>query len=173
VSALRVLCTKPDGGVFIITPFDTCLDELRLGIVEARAQRGFDQDELDRAYEAGKFLRDAAWRPDFDEKRRRTLAHTWIECLNAGGLSEREAMELIRDLSAPAFSLAWEIVDVSEIPGDRTHRDAWKRSHNGGPIWIDEAKAAAIDLDRAVKRELAAAEARRAARVRRRLLKAH
>ena len=32
---------------------------------------------------------------------------------------------------------------------DRTYRDAWRRSHNGGPIVIDERKAMAIDEARA------------------------
>jgi hypothetical protein len=35
------------------------------------------------------------------------------------------------------------------VPTDRTYRDAWRRSHNGGPIRLDENKVTEIDEARA------------------------
>lgn len=98
---------------------------------------------LARAWEITKFVRDPQWRPD--RRDREAFAAKWIDGLIHGGLNEREAVQLIGEYSAPPFSTALEIVDVSDIPTDRTHRDAWRRSANGGPIWIDEEIAQQID----------------------------
>jgi hypothetical protein len=62
-----------------------------------------------------------------------------------GGLQERDAVALIGEVTAPPYATALEVVDASEIPSDRTHRNAWRRSKNGGPIWIDETHAQQID----------------------------
>jgi hypothetical protein len=45
-------------------------------------------------------------------------------------------------LSTPKY---WRRISLDEIPQDRTHRSAWRLSHNGGPVWIDEQKAQEID----------------------------
>lgn len=70
-------------------------------------------------------------------------AERWVHAMQHGGMSEHEALWLIASISK--LSGAVELVDVSEIPADRTHRNAWRRSHNGGPIWIDETIAQCID----------------------------
>jgi hypothetical protein len=55
-------------------------------------------------------------------------------------------------------STGWRIIDPSEIPQDRKHRNAWK--DDNGRLAIDPDKAAAIDearkLDQAVKAALKA-----------------
>ena len=38
-----------------------------------------------------------------------------------------------------------ELWDTADVPTDRRHRDAWRRSHNGGPIWLDQRKVVKID----------------------------
>jgi hypothetical protein len=65
-----------------------------------------------------------------------------------GGLSEHAALWLIAERDCATFGVSTELVDIDEIPSDRTHRDAWRRSHNGGPIWIDEKIAQQIDEKR-------------------------
>lgn len=62
-----------------------------------------------------------------------------------GGCSRREAIEIIAARDCGHLGTAIEIVDVSEIPTDRTYRNAWRRSTNGGEIWIDEETAQRID----------------------------
>ena len=41
--------------------------------------------------------------------------------------------------------LYWRRIDPEDVPADRTHRDAWRMSANGGPIWVDETIAQRID----------------------------
>ncbi|WP_339083859.1 hypothetical protein [Hyphomicrobium sp. ghe19] len=60
----------------------------------------------------------------------------------------REAIEFIAERDCRHLGTAIAIVDVDEIPTDRTHRNAWRRSANGGPIWICETAAQAIDEQR-------------------------
>lgn len=130
----RVLCTRPDGGVSIICPSPRCVQVLR---------DGGGLCALDRAREIEKLVRDPMWRPDRPD--REDLAAEWIDGLIQGGYAEREAVTLIAEFSKPAFATALELVDVDEIPTDRRHRDAWRRSSNGGPIWIDDDRAREID----------------------------
>lgn len=167
---LRGLCTCQDGSVAIVIPAQQCVNVLmrggwlgtyvgeeREGLTDWLRQR-FPQPvvsaflaartmpvEVALNWEAQKFIRDETWRPD--RKDRAALATRWVRALWEGGLSEREAVALIVEKDAPAWSSA-EIVDVDEIPKDRTYRDAWRRSSNGGPIWIDEDKAEAIMWER-------------------------
>lgn len=103
---------------------------------------------LAKAWEAEKFIRDPAWRADMAPMARRRLAEHWIEKLHLGGLDEADAVALIAAKDAPSHATAIEIVDKSEVPPDRTHRNAWRRSHNGGPIVIDHEAAQAIDETR-------------------------
>lgn len=72
-------------------------------------------------------------------------AYRYARTMVTGGATRREAIEIIAERDCGHLGTAIEIVDVSEIPTDRTHRDAWRRSTNGGPIWIDEEHAQRID----------------------------
>lgn len=73
-------------------------------------------------------------------------AYRYARTMMTGGVSRREAIEIIaaRDCRGSAI----EIVDVAEIPDDRTYRDAWRRSQNGGPIWIDDVEKERIQEER-------------------------
>jgi hypothetical protein len=94
-----------------------------------------------------KLTRDPQWRPDRTD--RNEFAFKWIAGLIRGGYSEQDAVALIGEYSKPPFATALEIVDIDDIPTDRTYRNAWRRSSNGGPIWIDEDLAQRIDEERA------------------------
>lgn len=144
MSRLRIVCNTADGRVAVLTPAPDFIEECRIGIVAARAARGYAQAPLDIVYEAAKFVADRSWRADLPAPERAALADRRVRALQQGGLSEAEAVALIRDCDAPDFSTAREIVDVAEIPTDRTYRAAWRRSPNGGPIVIDQEAARAI-----------------------------
>lgn len=168
----RAIVTRPDGGVAIICPSPRCVRVLAdggglafstvsqavLGRLELhdwlRARlphpelreiyaTNFMPLELARAWEIEKLVRDPMWRPDRSD--REAFAAQWIDALVHGGYSEREAVLLIAEFSMPAFATAVQLVDVNEIPTDRRYRDAWRRSSNGGPIWIDDDRAREID----------------------------
>lgn len=167
MSELRGICTNRDGSVSIICPADDCIFFLMHGggISNAFTWRfGFRKwmedkvslttiitwwiknevpEAMSLEWEIAKFVREKHWRPDRPD--REQLARRWIEALDRGGLTEREAVSLIVEKDAPAWSTAHEIVHKHEIPEDRRYRNAWRRSHNGGPIWIDDGKAIAID----------------------------
>ncbi len=75
-------------------------------------------------------------------------AYTYAQMMMTGGCSRREAIEIIAARDCGHKGTALEIVDIDEIPTDRTYRNAWRRSQNGGPIWIDEDHAQRIDETR-------------------------
>jgi len=72
-------------------------------------------------------------------------AYRYARMMVTGGCSRREAIEIIAERDCGHLGTAIEIVDVSEIPTDRTYRDAWRRSTNGGEIWLDESIVQKID----------------------------
>lgn len=76
------------------------------------------------------------------------VAFKYLKHLFCGGLTDAEAHELIRDRDTAPDWTAKELWDCSDVPQDRTYRDAWRRSHNGGPIEIDLSKARTIQLRR-------------------------
>jgi hypothetical protein len=170
MSDLRGIVTRSDGGVTTINPSDICLEILRHGggISNAFQWRMGMRDFLSQRYPAStlvkwwwadavpmdvaldweveKFVRDVKWRPDRPD--REALARRWIMALHTGGLQKREAVALILEKDAPPYSVAHDIVHAWELPQDRTYRDAWRRSSNGGPVWVDENAAVTIDESR-------------------------
>jgi hypothetical protein len=143
----------PDGSVAITYPARECIDALASGgnvsstlcgrddlrawikqhFPHCTAQSDVSLDIV-RAWEVSKLLSDRSWRPDIDADDRDALAKRWVDALIVGGLSEMEAMALIFEISAPAYSVAREVWDVSDVPSDRSNRQKWRRSANGGPI---------------------------------------
>lgn len=71
------------------------------------------------------------------------LAREWAEAGEYGGLTNAECWDLFRRWCLPADALAVDLVDASDLP-DRWFRNAWGRSHNGGPIVVRLDKARAI-----------------------------
>ena len=105
--------------------------------------RGFVDVQIERQIAAG-HNHDAAAR--------------FARALAFGGLPEREAYEVIRDRDCGHLGTAHDLIDASELP-DRWFRNAWTRSHNGGPGSINLEKARSIQWARiraAVKAEEAA-----------------
>jgi hypothetical protein len=92
------------------------------------------------------------WSPHFaagrPEAERRRIAERWISALVEGGYSEVEAVALILDRDIPGWCKAPAIIHKDELPPER-YRDAWRRSSNGGPVWIDDEKKITIEEARA------------------------
>jgi hypothetical protein len=137
VTSLRILCTNPDSSVAVVVPSPRCVKALHDG----HDIPGW----LTPLRIAWNFLADPMWRPELSPVSRAKLAGRWVMARLMGGLQEREAVALIGEVTAPPYATALEVVDASDIPSDRTHRNAWRRSRNGGPIWIDETHAQQID----------------------------
>ena len=62
-----------------------------------------------------------------------------------GGCTTAEAYGIIRDRDCSHLGTGCELWDASDLPTDRRYRNAWRRSHNGGPIYIDDRAAMLID----------------------------
>jgi|SRR5262245_14599531 len=131
----RIVYTRPDGGVSICAPSDTALAYMTGGGGRwVGFPRGFLQRQLEaQAKECGN-----EW-----------FAKRFICAMHFGGVTTAEAYAIMRDRFCAHLGSAHELWDVSDIPTDRTYRNAWRRSHNGGPITIDEQKALEIEEARA------------------------
>ena len=79
---------------------------------------------------------------------REDAAHRYAKAVMFGGCTTAEALEIIRDRDCAHLGTAIELWDVDEVPTDRWFRDAWSRSHNGGPISISLKKAKPIQMAR-------------------------
>jgi hypothetical protein len=128
----RILFSRPDGGVSVCTPSANCIRWMATGGRWADKPRGFVDVQIERQIAAGH-------RPDAAARFARALAF--------GGLTEREALEVIRDRDCGHLGVAHELIDPDELP-DRWFRDAWRRSHNGGPVSVDITKARPIQWGR-------------------------
>jgi len=72
-------------------------------------------------------------------------ARRYARALQFGGCTTAEALEIIRDGDCLGGT-AIELWDADDVPKDRWFRDAWKRSHNGGPIYVDLEKAKSVQM---------------------------
>ncbi len=54
-----------------------------------------------------------------------------------GGCTTAEALGIIRDRDCAHLGTAIELWDLVDVPTERWFRNAWVRSHNGGPISIN------------------------------------
>jgi hypothetical protein len=99
---------------------------------------------LAKEWEVHKHVRDPLWRSDLKPEAREALARRWVDAMAHGGLTAGEAVRLIAERDRPADSLAMDIIDPGELP-ERYYRAAWRRSSNGGPVWIDDDVRLAID----------------------------
>ena len=128
----RIVYTRvEDGGVTIRCPTDDVVRWMGAGGLWAHEPRGFVDCQIERRIGDGHA-------PD--------IARRFVHALAFGGLSEGESLAVIRDVVLGR--IAGEFWDVSDIPSDRWFRDAWCRSHNGGPIMVDLAKAKPIQFRR-------------------------
>lgn len=139
-----ILFTRHDGGVSVVTPSRNCLAWMSKGGRWDDRPKGYLDAQIERQIEAGV-------RPD--------AARAFALALAFGGLTEAEAYRVIRDRDCGHLGTAHELIDPSELPS-RWFRDAWSRSHNGGPISIDMGKARVIQWSRVLKAVKAENEAR-------------
>lgn len=134
----RILCTERDGRVSIICPAAQCIRELHDGVPQGRERR--DRQIAQR-------IRDgiSEW-----------IAVRWVDALINGGNTEAEALGLILDKDKPVGSTAHEALNYWELPTDRWFRNAWRRGHNGGPIWVDLGEAKTVQMAAIMTRTLGA-----------------
>lgn len=135
----RIVYTRPDRGVSVCALSRTVLAYMTGGGGRWDAEiqhmpRGF----LDRQIAAQARHGVGEW-----------AAVRFVRAMQFGGLSTAEAYGVMRDRFCTHLGTGCELWDVADVPTDRTYRDAWRRSHNGGPIVIDPHKAMAIDERRA------------------------
>jgi hypothetical protein len=126
----RIVYTRLDGGVSVCCPTDWIIsvmcngggiwDHLPPGVMDRQIAsmvgRGVNED----------------------------AAHRYAKAAMWGGCTTAEALEIIRDRDCAHLGTAIELWDKDDVPTDRWFRDAWRRSHNGGPISIDLAMARPI-----------------------------
>lgn len=73
-------------------------------------------------------------------------AKKFVYAMQFGGCTLEESYEIMRDRFCAHLGTGCEIWDTSEIAKlDRKYRNAWRRSHNGGPIYLDEEEVQKID----------------------------
>jgi len=122
VTNKRIVYTRHnDGGVSVCTPTPEFLQIAKLG--------GWWNDLTPRQIE--RQLQSKIARGVTPEAARR-----FAIAMLFGGLSEKQAYELVRDHDCAPLGHSCEIMDSKDLP-DRTHRNHWRRSPNGGPIWVD------------------------------------
>jgi len=132
---MRVIVYTPHaGGVAICHPAPECIRTMSCGGWWNGYPRGFLKTQIERQVAAGH-------NPD--------AVRRFVMAMQFGGVTEAEALAIIRDRDCAHLGTACELWDFADVPIDRTYRNAWRRSSNGGPIWIDERKATEIDELRA------------------------
>lgn len=131
VAQRRIVVTRFDGGVSIVTPTREVISWLCRGGYWGNCTRGFLDEQLRRNVANGRNER-ASWR--------------MIQALQWGGCTEAEAFDIVRDRDCTHIGTAHEL--TADVPADRWFRDAWRRSHNGGPIYVDLRAARRIQLAR-------------------------
>lgn len=122
----RIVYTRHDGGVAIVHPAAEVIAHLNSGDFWKYAGRGFADRQIESQVTRG-----------VDER----AARRYVKAMLEGGCTDAEALDIIRDRDCGHLGTAFELWDVSAVPTDRWFRDAWRRSHNGGPIYIDMTKA--------------------------------
>lgn len=127
----RIVYTRPDKGVSVFAPSLSCLAYMTHG---GGRWDGFPRGFLDRQIAEQSRNGVGEW-----------AAHRFVSAMQFGGLTTAEAYGVLRDRFCAHLGTACELWNVDEFPKDRTHRNAWRRGHNGGPIWLDETIARQID----------------------------
>jgi hypothetical protein len=126
----RIVYTRPDGGVSVCAPSLTAMAYMTGGGGRWDGfPRGFIERQIAKqAEEAGEWA-----------------AARFVRAMQFGGLTTAEAYGVMRDRFCGHLGTGCELWDVEDVPSDRTYRDAWRRSRNGGPIYLDERKVIKID----------------------------
>lgn len=129
-----VYTRKADNGVSICHPAPKAIAWMSCGGFWDGRPRGFMETQIERQIARG-----------VDPDTARRYAHA----VQFGGCTTAEALAIIRDRDCAMYGTAIELWDIEDVPSDRWFRDAWRRSHNGGPISVDVKKARPIQWTRA------------------------
>lgn len=130
----RIVYTRHDGGVTICCPSANAIAWMANGGRWAHMPHGFAETQIERQIAAGHGA---------DAVRR------FVRAMTDGGCTTAEALAIIRDRDCAHLGTAIELWDVDDVPRDRWFRNAWTRSHNGGPISIHLERARLIQWQRA------------------------
>lgn len=117
----HIVFNRHNGGVSVCTPSKEVLGQMLHGGFWAGKPKSFIDEQVRRQGLAGI---------------REDHAARFAKAIYYGGVSEREAYEIIRDRDTARLGTLHELQDTEDLPSDRWFRDAWRRSHNGGPIGI-------------------------------------
>lgn len=127
----RILTTAPDGRVLVTCPAPQIFPWLHSGgFFGSRPPRGLLAQQIEGGIADGR---------NADAQAR--LVHA----LAFGGCNTAEAYALIRDRDCAHCGTGHALVDLEDLP-DRWFRNAWRRSHNGGPISINLRAAKAVQF---------------------------
>lgn len=148
-----ILCTKPDGGVGVIRPAAWAYMRTHGGIF-VRDERGIQRpwnSIFSAQHEVDKMIANG---------RRASFARRWIMTAIVGGMTDAEFYAAIIEKDMPKGWTAPELVEPDEISIlGRWFRDAWRRSHNGGPISVNLETAKRIHARRIDQAHSTATEA--------------
>jgi len=128
-----IVYTRDDGGVSVCAPSQTALRYMTHG---GGRWDGFDPGFLDRQIEA-----------QSQNGVGETAARQFVHAMQFGGCTEAEGYAIMRDRFCAHLGTGCELWTRDDIP-DRWFRNAWRRSHNGGPIVIHMLAAKHLQLSR-------------------------
>ena len=128
-----IVFTRPNGKVSITRPSNTLLAWMGNGGRWNGFDPGFADRQIDKLCEEG-----ISW----------CAASRYVRAMQFGGCTSAEAWGIIRDRFCGHLGTGFELWSDADIPSDRWFRDAWRRSHNGGPIGLDLKMAKKIQLQR-------------------------
>lgn len=117
-----IIYTRPDGRVFVLKPRANAIRWMTTGGRWNDERPGFVSEQIERLVARGHSP---------------ALAERYCKAMASGGLTEAEALALTRDRENEVRpGTAHELINPKDLP-DRWFRNAWRRSHNGGPIGLD------------------------------------
>ena len=126
-----IVYNRSDGGVSICHPSEWAISMMGSGGLWDERPRGYVDVQIERQIARGI---------------RADVARRYARAMQFGGCTTAEALEIIRDRDCSGFAM--ELWETGDVPKDRWFRDAWKRSHNGGPISVDLELARPIQMRR-------------------------
>lgn len=130
-----IIYTRHDGGVSVCIPSPEIFRVMQNGGFWNDKPRGYVQTQIERQIADG-------IAPDH--------ARRFAHAVAFGGVTEPEVWDIVKDRDCARHGTLHELTDTDELPG-RWFRDAWSRSHNGGPPSIDLEKAKPIQWRRLVQ----------------------
>lgn len=154
----RIVYTRPDGGVSVCAPSLTAMSYMTGGGGRWDPPEG----KMWYRWNNKSYLIDVPYRlrlykfttptwfldAQINEQAKygvgEAAARSFVHAMQFGGLTTAEAYGVMRDRFCAHLGTGCELWDTIDVPIDRTYRDAWRRSANGGPIRLDENKVREI-----------------------------